>query len=586
MKAREQFKCVGLILTIHLLMPLPMVAQEITFREVEQYADRLVEKEILTNHGREVLLRELREGKVETEFHSAVTRISHTYSTLRKETILQFCASAFLGEMTDRMFQNPNVEKEIEPEDSVVAHARTFYAGLGRGGYTKCISSKRSTIGLTRTRTLNDIKQVGLISDRVYQECQQKLQDKSIVDEPSLLAAMVERTVYYTHYEANKNEQIVYIANLVSAAILTKEEQAAILNSYKPFELKTIPDILSHSARYLVVDLSAVEAQPEKTYPVIFDSIRELLPNFHFSDLKLDLIENKDGGLIRQDIKIAFKIDSVVYSNIVFHNYRREIPDPKRNHLPSKVDQGFNKGVNKWLTDIGSPYRLFTVSLPIEGESPYGDTRVGLLLLKNGQAKTITTDGYLLSRESFDSLLSRKNIRRMIVDLSSQGLFSHLSKSEIDSALNLIGTADISSIVGVLAQFPKTLVVFDWESANLENPYQELTTRFGEISRGKFQPTRIMDEFEKGFKGEKTVKFSFDFDGIEYESELPFNGDWLDPHFMEMIRQALKEKKVDGDYYQCVFNGQEGGYVFLSKAQYAYIQEKYPNLLRDPDIEP
>ena len=232
----------------------------------------------------------------------------------------------------------------------------------------------------------------------------------------------------------------------------------------------------------------------------------------------------------------------------MFHDYRREIPDPARSSRPSKLDHGFNKAVNKWLTDIGSPDRLFTVNLPIAGEGPYGGTRVGLLLLKKGQAESITTEPYLLSRESFDSQLSRKNLQRMITNLSGKGFFSHLSKPEMDSALDLLGTADIGSVADVLAQFPKTFVVFDWESGNLENPYQELTVEFGQISRGKFNPTRIVDEFEKGFKGQKSVKFFFVFDGKKYESALPFNGDWLDPHFMEMIRQALRDKDVDGDY--------------------------------------
>ena len=62
-----------------------MDAQKITFQEAEQYADRLVEKKVLTGYGKDVLLSELREGN----------------RTLRKETILQFCALAFRSEMVD-----------------------------------------------------------------------------------------------------------------------------------------------------------------------------------------------------------------------------------------------------------------------------------------------------------------------------------------------------------------------------------------------------------------------------------------------------------------------------------------------------
>lgn len=61
---------------------------------------------------------------------------------------------------------------------------------------------------------------------------------------------------------------------------------------------------------------------------------------------------------------------------------------------------------------------------------------------------------------------------------------------------------------------------------------------------------------------------------------LDFNSDWLAPEFLELLKKALKENNVDGDFYYCVDNGQESGYIFLSSKQHEFIQRNYPALLK------
>lgn len=57
---------------------------------------------------------------------------------------------------------------------------------------------------------------------------------------------------------------------------------------------------------------------------------------------------------------------------------------------------------------------------------------------------------------------------------------------------------------------------------------------------------------------------------------IPFNGDWLDPEFLELFKKALRENNVDGNIYYCVDNGQKSGYIFLSSTQHEFIQKHYP----------
>jgi hypothetical protein len=339
--------------------------------------------------------------------------------------------------------------------------------------------------------------------------------------------------------------------------------------------------MLSFSERYIQVELQHLEPKPEVTYPIIFKHIQKLLPEFQYSDLQVDTTETDESDLIRSDATILFFIAGNTYRHTFFHNYRRKVPDPNIAEHPSWVDQDFHKGVNKWLTDSESPYRLYTVNIPDSEEGVYGNKRVGLLLLKAGEAELISRNAYLLSQESFDNRLSKRNLNHLIESFIREGFFTYLSAAELDSAKERIATADIGSIEQVLLCFPKTIVLFDWETGNLENPYEDLTRQFEAAARGSFTVTDIADEYKKGWKKEKRVKYGFTMNGRRYEAMLSFEEDWLDPKFMELLKGALKENKIDGDIYYCIDNGQESGYVFLTSKQYRFVKEQYPDLLKE-----
>jgi len=112
--------------------------------------------------------------------------------------------------------------------------------------------------------------------------------------------------------------------------------------------------------------------------------------------------------------------------------------------------------------------------------------------------------------------------------------------------------------------------------------YEDLTQQFGNASRGSFKPTDIEDGFKKGWPppDTKTINYGFTFNGKRYQSDLKFNGDWLEPEFFEMIKRSLKDNHVDGDFYHCISDGQVSGFIFLSKSQYSFVEQKYPDLLK------
>jgi hypothetical protein len=152
--------------------------------------------------------------------------------------------------------------------------------------------------------------------------------------------------------------------------------------------------------------------------------------------------------------------------------------------------------------------------------------------------------------------LQKNNIQSVINDLSNIGLFEHLNEEELTAAKECLDSKLVGSFSELLCCYPKTLVVFDWETGNLENPYEELTKKLSLASRGSFTPAHIQDGFSKGFSGKrKNIPYNFVFKDKKYEAMLEFDGDWLDYSFFEMIQQALEENNVAGKFYHTYSDG-------------------------------
>jgi hypothetical protein len=210
---------------------------------------------------------------------------------------------------------------------------------------------------------------------------------------------------------------------------------------------------------------------------------------------------------------------------------------------------------------------------------------VGLILLKQGEAEIISQNPNVLHQETYDDRLSYQNIERMISDFTDHGLFSHLNQAQLDSARQRVFDSDINSIEDVLSCFPKTIVAFDWESINLENPYEELTRNFADAGLGIFTIGGIEDRYKDGWTKTKKkvnkIKYAFTMNDKHYSTMLEFHGDWLDPEFMKLLERAMKETNADCDIYRCIDNGQEAGYLILSTPQYNYVRENYPDLIKE-----
>lgn len=382
-----------------------LAAQEISPTQVKSYANQLVKKQLLTEKGKKILLNEFQYNSIEVEHPSTVYDTTYLKTEQSKQAILVFLTRAFGSGLLHRQYDKKNsIEKKIRQEDKLLPANvyATMVLGLGGYQYQDCIHPKRSTIGATRTRTLNDVYALGLIDEKIYEEAKKQLRWELVINEYELFRFLTSRSVYYQYYDFNKSEQVKYIQKLADAGILKKQTLPVILNEYHDHKLLTIPQILEFSHRYVVADLNRFENSPGLIYRIIFDKIKTILPGFQYSGLTVELKEIPEGELIRQDLQLGFTIEGRLYVHSFYHNYRKEHYGPNDEKLPEpKVDENFHKGINQWLSDVNSEYRLYTIRYFNEESNQYHNDKIGLLLLKQGEAPQVSDQRYLISEENF-----------------------------------------------------------------------------------------------------------------------------------------------------------------------------------------
>ncbi|PZR24792.1 MAG: hypothetical protein DI535_20840 [Citrobacter freundii] len=559
-------------------------AQIISEQELRYYADQLVARKILTPEGGEMLVKKINARDIEVDYASTVNEYSYTSTDPAKESILEFCSQAFATALLRRIDNLQKAEGHIKPEPTGrKAMTISFGDFIGHRELDKdYIDRNRSAAGLTLRRTLNDIREIGLIDDKIYDRCLKLINEMSINFEKDLLKIMSSESSAHRLYGFHKNEQIEYVNKLVTLGLIDQRAQQQLVDSYRDSSLKTIPEILAYSDLYVFVDLSKEDSSPAIIYRIIFDSVRRLIPSFEYSDLQTKIIEKKTATLTELELNLNFLAGGVRYEHKCFYGFEKPT---KRGELrevpPVRIGEGFQKVVNQWLRDQSSLYRLYTIT-----PQNYSSKReflppdqVGLLLLKEGEAEQVSKNSQMISSESYNTVLSRKNIDQLIDSFSANDFFKGLSGDEIDKAKrNALGSS-VNTLSDFLSVFPGTIVQFDWEAGNLENPYEELTKKFAQATGGRVTVTGIKDEFRTGWKKAKKIKYGFVMDGKQYETQLAFEDDWLQPEFFDLFQRALSESAAGGKFYQCVYNGQEAGYIFLTGKQLEFINRSYPELL-------
>ncbi|GAA4045332.1 hypothetical protein GCM10022409_34210 [Hymenobacter glaciei] len=595
------------------------------------FADRLYQASMLTAAGRDELLRRMQQNELKLTRTDPFTGMRQEIFGTNRASILNFCAEAFQTEMmyrmptlessdlfiageaadskqqqavqqkfTDELQQYAGdtaamlrhryeqlparcrIEDAIPAEDSLPTGGWTIYPPLGgpltSTGLHHWISERRSVWGKTRTRTAHDLLAVGLLDQATYDELQKQLHTSPNLTEFMVCAAAATVMQRRETSAQDQAQQQQWLRKLEQTHQLSATQRQRLARETPLSQVTSLFEAVGYCERGCIIGLHQLPRQPQALYPVLFQRVQMLLPDFRYSGLSVTTHEQVERPtLTRQDVTIRFEANGRTYRNTFWQAYFRDGAALDTTE-GAQVASEFHRSINQWLADQQSPLRLYQAHTP-DARSVYGSERLGLLALTEGQRQLWGTNGSLLSQESHDNRFSSSGIEHLLATYQQLGLFAHLSAAEIAAGRRKALAGQKTSLAEILTAFPRMLYVSDGETAIPPTPYAALTRELAALSRGGFVPTQVLDEFGLTYPSTPTVLFGFTLGRKAYRARLQVKSDWMDSEATDLINRALREQHGPGEFYACL-DGE--GLIFLTPRQYTMLHQAQPDLFETP----
>jgi len=362
-----------------------------------------------------------------------------------------------------------------------------------------------------------------------------------------------------------------FAEKLYSKKISSDTNHQKLLTAINDNKLSDPLDFLNYCDKATIIYLNRYPEKPDQYLEQIHTEVSKLLPDLSYTGFQFQIV--LDSSISDNDSKfykfvVSLKSGGKTYKQkSSYHLYSVS----KNEYFGNKIDQQeFYKIFNKVLSDLQSPYRLHEVKSYQQNAVDWN--KFGIIALTKEQADMLHGGGvfFMPSYESFKNTLTSKRIDTAISEYQKIGLLSHLSSEQIKLAIDKASQQENRNLNDVLQCFPNTIVYFDTELGNLQNPYAELLEEFSQISKGAFKPTKIVDNFAKPTNKKALVKFTVN--GKVYTKQLQVEDDWIDPDFFDLVKQVVTANKLGGQFYDLYTGGQEASVVYLTKEQYDYLR--------------
>ncbi|MFG6103431.1 hypothetical protein U2F10_14325 [Leptothoe sp. EHU-05/26/07-4] len=443
---------------------------------------------------------------------------------------------------------------------------------------------------------LNQLNSAGLLTERVYRQLHSQIDSEEIASE----LALHQQAASWMSLDEQLSAEILApeLENFNAAEILSEENHTKLTEALRQEEIAHPIQFLNYYNRALLIDLRSYSKQPEDYLLAIYNAVAEMLLENDVVDTPIDNFEvqlevNEESRVILEayrrlaessehgdryrllanddslyyDAILSAKVNDRTYYQRNFYGGNPEGPNDSYRVTPEDITKLFNKV----LYDQASPYRVYSVSNfgPTFGDSTELANQLGFIALTKAQADIYFDHGFEANHSPLQFTSDRID---EILDLFEQiDLLDHLSPDQIEASRKLIAESYITQRYELFSAFKDVILLFEWESGNVDTPYQSLTENFAAISRGQFSPTEISNEFDWE---SQTAAQTFILNGTQYHTPLEFNGDWLDPNFFSFIQSVADQEISTGQFYAVDVGYDTPGYLFLTPVQLEVLRSE------------
>jgi hypothetical protein len=400
---------------------------------------------------------------------------------------------------------------------------------------------------------LQRLNDTGVLSSPVYGQLQEELEVGRIRLDIDLFRQAETRM---RQYERLQPEAIApYLQNLNTLGILSDENLTRLLQDLRAGQIESETDFVNYFDRALMLDLPNDSSNPDDYFQEIHQAIAQMLTEagvaeIRLEDFRVEISEDSDPYPSNEEhnMIVSARVNGRLYQQGLYY-----FSLSNTSNFLGQIDYEFIYLFNKILRDQASPYRVYTVP------------NNGILALTEEQARGYFGISPSANQWSHDNSLTSDRIQEILTLFEQIGLLNHLTPTQINAGKQRIAQTLITHPYELLMAFDNAVVVIeDWESGNINNPYQEFTREFAVASRGAFTPTDISNEFDWE---NATAGQSLTVNGTRYSTALEFQGDWLDPNFFTFIEEVVAETSSEGKFYPLYREYGLVGYLFLTESQ-------------------
>jgi hypothetical protein len=420
--------------------------------------------------------------------------------------------------------------------------------------------------------SLQRLSDTGVLSPSIYQQLQEELAAGRIRLDIELFQ---QAEAQMQQYEQFQPEALApHLQELNTLGILSDENLTQLLQDINTGQIRSKTDFIKYFDRALLINLQDYSSAPDAYFLEIHQAIAQMLAetdiaDIRLEDFRLEILQEPDRYPLNEDhtLIVSARVNGRLYQqgSYYFSSFRENGFLGQLNEGNSYRQIDIEEAIqlfNKILRDQASPYRVYAVANK-------GD-RLGILALTEQQARQYSGISYSSHRQSYDNSLTSERIEEILTLFEQIGLLNHLTPAQINIGRQRIAQTLITHPYELLMAFDNTVVVIeDWESGNVDNPYQAFTREFAAASHGAFAPTDISNEYD--WKNE-TAGQSFTVHGTRYSTELNFQDDWLDPNFFTFIQDVVEQTSPDTKLYPLYGEYELVGYLFLTEQQHRIFE--------------
>ncbi|WP_435355360.1 hypothetical protein [Emticicia sp. SJ17W-69] len=561
------------------------ISQKLSNEQINHYLNDLQKEQIISEYGKDAFLKTINKenkilnqrmagsplgtfGKIPDSLIKSRTAIlgfvgifelMRNVGSAADEMIrLREMSEKMLGE---RMFFKPELEGEINPKNPL-----TFL-----GAELNLRPSKENYLTIA-----NRLKAINLIDQKVYDELLIWLKKDQIllIKDFGFFIYAAKQTYFYDNYDALKAQQLTFIDSLRSAKLLNADKAKALIDSYKPYELKSKIDILTNCENVVIIPAEQGNLTREEIYQNLFNQVKsKLIPEFNFEELSVSEITkkvdaNQNGNMMgipfanpfaknKLNYKLSYKVENNSYLQkadtdfSLIKTLQKTIPPDV--HIDSSVIKTYAnvfsfltgitgkdfQSINDFLTDKSSSKRLIVIGNDYNPFIPVKESRKVLMLVDSSQ--NLVFRGAIKENPAFSSFFGDKvdfshkfskiNLNNWIDDFQQNDILPNLTQIEKDKIIAELrfepnNRRNIKR--SILLSFPQIIAKVNFSPKTTESQvavFKNFITELSRISHGQFVPEKVVDNFEteipKGSKKDRVLKINYRLNGKKYESTHP-----------------------------------------------------------------